>query len=659
MNDARRTELLSLLRKIDEVLAGVCHRVDPVETDRLFPASHPDAAPVQGRLVADHARDLRAAMRASLNRLGIAIPQSTLSSVQSARVGLIEAQRTLAGLDPFLGATRGEVSGDEARELRALASDLSARLDAMDAYLAQGGNAARPARLMRLRPLLTTGALFAEIERIVDIYDLGAFRRRVSMLGARLDAPLLEVAAFGRVKAGKSALLNRILGWHVLPVGVMPVTAVPVRIVQGATPIGHAEFADAVPETFDLGRMAEFVSAQQNPGNARHATSLEISLPVDLLSAGVVLVDTPGVNHPESLSGGDTTACLERCDIGLVLIDAASTLTDADVSLIDDLLHAGAQVQVLLAKADLLDAANRGRALDFIHRRLLDQIGLELPVYPVSSRDVEREWTDQWLAKEMHPRFADARALAARSLSAKLSLLRDAVRTALTRRLSAVEGAPSTEDLRLRQAARLSADVTASFDEARAVAPKELVELPEVAEQALDEAAHNAAVLWTEHRTREFDATPLIEASVQSKGGLAGAAVGRQLADMRAMALMALADLNLLLHKTLPHASPMPVVDATGAIPLFKMLIPFAAGLAGEHALKCAVRHEMRERGLDRRTCDLLHDYAARLEMWRAATLDEWKAAFQAIASAAMAEDDQPDRSDSAVAADLRKLDGV
>jgi hypothetical protein len=204
--------------------------------------------------VADHARDLRAAIRASLERLGISIPQSTSSSLRSAQVGLIEAQHALAGLDASWFAAQGEVTDDEARELRAHVSDLAARLDAMDAYLAQGGNVDRPARLMRAGPVLATGSLFTEIERIVDTYDLVVFRRVVSMLRARLDAVLLEVAVFGRVKSGKSALLNRILGGHVLPVGVTPVTAVPLRIVQGATPIGHAEFADAITETWSMER---------------------------------------------------------------------------------------------------------------------------------------------------------------------------------------------------------------------------------------------------------------------------------------------------------------------------------------------------------------------------------------------------------------------
>ena len=318
MNDARRTELLSVLRQIDEVLAGVCSRLGPGARDRLFPPCSPDAAPVQERLVADHVRDLRAVVRASLKRLSISAPHATLGSLRSARVGLIDAQRALDGLDPFRFAARGEVADDEARELRALVSDLAARLDAMDAYLAQGGNAVRSARLMREGQLLAMGALFAEIERIVDTYDLVVLRRPVAMLGTRLDVPILQVAAFDRVKAGKSELLNRILGQPVLPVGVTPITAVPVRIVYGASPIGQAEFADALIESFDLGRIAEFVSAQQNLGNARHATCLEIRLPVDLLSGDIALVDIPGVDHPETLSGGDTMASIERCDIGLV-----------------------------------------------------------------------------------------------------------------------------------------------------------------------------------------------------------------------------------------------------------------------------------------------------------------------------------------------------
>ena len=566
----------------------------------------------------------------------------------------------MAALEPARLSSHGDVRAEEARELHALSSELTASLDRLDAYLAEGPNESFNARMLRIGAGNAWEPQVREIQRIVNTYDLSGFRGSVDALEARLADPALEIAVFGRVKAGKSSLLNRILGHSTLPVGVSPVTEIPTRVVYGATAVGSVEFADAAAEVFALPRLAEFASAQQNPDNKRHVRRLVISLPAALLSEGVVLVDTPGIGLSEDVSAAEETkACITRCDLGLVLIDATSTLTDSDIVLVDALLHAGSEVQVLLTKADLLSQADIAKSLDFVCRQILLRLGTWIPVHVVSGREIGHDRIDSWIEHELRPRLVGCARLADEAMARKLALLRDAVRAALIRRLRATEGDAAIGEPAAREFARLSAEVLAQLDVATHAPPAEVVGLPQQVEAVLDEAAHNAAEIWGEHVIREFDATALIEASVQSRGGVAAAAAIRQLTNLRSMVQANLATLHPTAGDGLPRPSSMPIIDATGGVPAFRMQRPRVAGVAGRMALKLALLHEMRSRGLDECIAGLLRDYEGRLDTWRRAALLELGARFVEAQRATNGMQLRAGASHSDIAEAIRRLDEI
>lgn len=106
-------------------------------------------------------------------------------------------------------------------------------------------------------------------------------------LRPRLDAAaesaraggLVDLAILGQFKAGKSSLLNALLGQDVLPVGVLPATAVVTRLGYGPQP--RATVRRLSGESFDvpLSRLAEFVTEQENPENAKEVALVDVELP--------------------------------------------------------------------------------------------------------------------------------------------------------------------------------------------------------------------------------------------------------------------------------------------------------------------------------------------------------------------------------------------
>ena len=113
------------------------------------------------------------------------------------------------------------------------------------------------------------------------------FRSALAAILDRAEDKTFEIAVFGRVSSGKSSLLNAMLDTDVLPVGVTPVTAVPTRISYATATLSLSRFAEAT-KTFDIARLAEFATEQQNPGNSKRVTRIVVALPSRAFGRGRV-----------------------------------------------------------------------------------------------------------------------------------------------------------------------------------------------------------------------------------------------------------------------------------------------------------------------------------------------------------------------------------
>jgi GTP-binding protein EngB required for normal cell division len=674
MNDDQKRHLAATFRRIDELLAAAETNLAPADAARLFPPCAADAAPVQRKVIADYARRARALMAAALDRFGASAPAPELSGVWAARTNLMQAQLAAAELAPEHMGRHGPLAANSERSLRAMVDETWELLDRMESYLAQGPGTTLDARLERTGISGEHKALLKELERIVSAHGLLQFRTSLESLAERLESGELEVAVFGRVNSGKSSLLNHLLQTSALPVGVTPVTAIPVRIVHGRSAWGRVSFVDAAPEIFDLGRMAEFVSKQQNLSNARHVTRLTVEIPSPLLHPGIAFVDTPQIESLDAGRTAETTAYLPRCDLGLVLVDASSTLTDTEVELVDALRHAGAEVMVLLSKADLLEGQDLQCSVSTIQQELSARLHVEIPVYPVSVKGAAA-LCDRWLDTVLMPHLRDHRVLSTQALGRKLGILRDAVRSALDKRLSAAAGAADAlKHERLREIDRILDLALARLDAARHERPPELDQLGGLAHQALDEAAHNAAVIWNQSHNASNDITSFVEASVQSRAGVAAAALERRLADLRTLVRATLAEAHSKYFaatglywepgEDLPRTAGAPILDGASVVPRTVLQRP-ALAFAGIGMLKRGILGQMEVAELEQRIAGALQAYGRRLEAWRESMLNDLRSGFIARRKWATSHG-TPDNSDTpdaktdtveTILADLHQID--
>jgi GTP-binding protein EngB required for normal cell division len=420
----------------------------------------------QIKIIEDYLVRIRTQLVHVLDVQGIHLPEPQLESVHSIRTKLAFVRLAFQDCLPKRMRGYGEVSDSKARELTGLMEEIISAVEKLDFYLAQGLGQDLQARLERLAQnnggdLNTIG----DLERIITDHGLVEFRGMLSIIVDGLESKSFEIALFGRVNSGKSSLLNAIIQSEILPVGVNPVTAVPTRLMYAPAPRLTVRYADKNPEPFETSELSEFVTEQHNPANVKHVTQVVVELPSPRLSDGVVFVDTPGLGSLATSGAAETLAYLPRCDLGIVLIDAGSTLTEDDLSIIRALYQAGVPVSALLSKSDLLAMNDRAQSLAYVSQQITAQLGLNLRVCPVSVRPTHFGLLDDWFKQYILPLYERHQELAQESLRRKIGVLREAVQTALRTRLERSETKSNLRqtdiagiDERLRNAAGCFAD---------------------------------------------------------------------------------------------------------------------------------------------------------------------------------------------------------
>ncbi|MFH1991254.1 MAG: dynamin family protein [Pseudomonadota bacterium] len=188
--------------------------------------------------------------------------------------------------------------------------------------------------------------------------------KKLSALKDRLMDGRFHLAVLGQFKRGKSTLLNALVAEPILPVSVIPLTAVPTFIQFGAVPKIRVHFGDtrSVEEfsgasTSDrTAFLVKYVTEEGNPKNKLGVTEVEVVLPAPILSKGVVLIDTPGIGSTYRHNTQATLNFLQQCDAALFLISADPPITDVELDFLRQVREKVPRLFFILNKVDYLNA---------------------------------------------------------------------------------------------------------------------------------------------------------------------------------------------------------------------------------------------------------------------------------------------------------------
>jgi GTP-binding protein EngB required for normal cell division len=442
MNENHRRRLLTSLQHADKLLQE-CLAVLMPSSRALFSRHLEDVSPSEAHWVQSYAEKIRSQFSALLRRFDIQPPEPSILSSWVIRTNLISLDIDLEELDPEGLRGYGAIDPDAAQELAWAVGETRRLVNQLHSFLARTRSGHTP-KLdgASLAPL--PDGLLESLARIISRHRLVEFLPALNSITQKVESHRFEIAVFGRVSSGKSSLINRLLGTNLLPVGTTPVTTVPVHVIGGQAPGLRVHFADKVQD-LAVEHLPEYATEQLNPSNRKGVVRIEAAIPSGRIQPGVAFVDTPGVASLATSGTRLAYAYLPECDIGLVLVDGHSALGPEDLDLMRALTVSGIKYVVLISKCDLLAEEDVERVSEYTRKSLVDHLGVELEVVPVSASDSWAEKLDRWFLEFISPLVGRSRDSLAASVARKLQALRESLCVTLETRLRR-DSAPGKSD---------------------------------------------------------------------------------------------------------------------------------------------------------------------------------------------------------------------
>ena len=217
-------------------------------------------------------------------------------------------------------------------------------------------------------------------------YQISALSGLLASARASVEQDEISVAVLGRFKAGKSSFLNHFIGREILPVGVVPVTAVVTEIRYGTRDEARVHHHDGRDSEVPLDQIGGYISEKENPENARQIDWITVELPELGRFRGLKFVDTPGLDSALSHNTQTSLDWLPNVGLAVVAVSVDPPLSQRDIDLLKSLYQYTPKVGVLLTKADLLSEPELREVVEYVQAQLARSLSGTPRVFPYSTK---------------------------------------------------------------------------------------------------------------------------------------------------------------------------------------------------------------------------------------------------------------------------------
>jgi GTPase SAR1 family protein len=246
---------------------------------------------------------------------------------------------------------------------------------------------------------------------------------------SRAAAGQVRVLVLGEAKRGKSTLVNALFERDLLPTGAVPVTSVATTVTVGSPVRAEVCYLDGQALPIGLDEVADLVSEQGNPSNAKRVDTVRITAPSPHLPTGTEVVDTPGTGSVHRANTDEAARARTTADLAVLVVAADPPVSAAELTLAGDVMTTAAAAAVVVSKIDLIRAADLGEVIEFTRSAVAGPLGADVPVFALSLRESVPTELVGWLGGRIS-RHGDHDVVGstARALRREVSLVLDAVR---------------------------------------------------------------------------------------------------------------------------------------------------------------------------------------------------------------------------------------
>lgn len=237
------------------------------------------------------------------------------------------------------------------------------------------------------------------------------FRTVCDHIEARQYAGLLDVLSnnilegrfylpfIGQFSAGKSKLINRLLGEEILPTKSIETTAFLTQIEYCEEKSAVLYFEDGTYQSISLD---EVHNLDHNAAKQTKAiSSLRIGFPADILKSGIVLIDTPGVNTLINNHIRITEELLSKSQYIVYVFN--SSLSKIDVQMIERVEKMGIPMIFVRTHIDMIDSSEEiiSDTLKCEQEGLKEKLGRDVDYFPMCNnpqKEAFLEWEESFIS---------------------------------------------------------------------------------------------------------------------------------------------------------------------------------------------------------------------------------------------------------------------
>lgn len=221
-----------------------------------------------------------------------------------------------------------------------------------------------------------------DCKKLKQILDLG-------------EANTLTLAVCGEFKRGKSSLVNAILKQNICPVADGIATAAVSVIKYGENPKAIRYFSKVRKtddseqltveyEQIDLSNIANY--SKGSSMEIENTLYIEIELPIDILSNGLIIIDTPGIGSLDPRHLFLTRQALPKADAIFFVSDTTEPMMTTELDFIKDcILPTQKPFVVILSKVDKITKNEMEAYRQEREEKVLGYCDVHIDCIPVSS----------------------------------------------------------------------------------------------------------------------------------------------------------------------------------------------------------------------------------------------------------------------------------
>jgi GTP-binding protein EngB required for normal cell division len=236
-----------------------------------------------------------------------------------------------------------------------------------------------------------------QYEKFVKIFDGIELPQALASIVENASKEICEfemiIPVLGGFSAGKSSLINALLGENTLPVDITPVTAIAAEIRKGDSKVIAWKRSGETDE-FKLNDIHAISSEKYN------RIAVYTDSPFFVKYGDIVLVDMPGIDSNLDSHNRALHSYLPKAQAAIALTDIEHGSVKHSILLaMESFSYFGSRIAVLVSKADLKHLEDRTEVVQAIRRQMRDSTGEDFFVGCISADD--GDLTDAYSALDL------------------------------------------------------------------------------------------------------------------------------------------------------------------------------------------------------------------------------------------------------------------